>query len=159
MRILIVSDTHKSHRNLEKVIGEVGQIDMMIHLGDVEGADDYIAALVNCPVHFIRGNNDFFSDLPGEKEIFVDGLHIFLTHGHYYYVSMNEERLREEAKGRGADIAMYGHTHKPAYTDEDGLIVLNPGSIAFPRQAGRHPSYMIMETNPQEPPKIELKYV
>ena len=42
MKILIVSDTHKSHGNLEKAIQDAGRIDMLIHLGDVEGAEDYI---------------------------------------------------------------------------------------------------------------------
>ena len=36
----------------------------------------------------------------------------FATHGHYYGVSMGEERLKAEARGRGADIVMYGHTHR-----------------------------------------------
>ena len=45
MRVLIVSDTHKSHRNLERVLEKETGIDMMIHLGDVEGAEDYIEAL------------------------------------------------------------------------------------------------------------------
>ena len=37
MKILIVSDTHKSHKNLDKVLEIVKPIDMLIHLGDVEG--------------------------------------------------------------------------------------------------------------------------
>ena len=35
MKILIVSDTHKSHKNLDKVLEIVKPIDMLIHLGDV----------------------------------------------------------------------------------------------------------------------------
>ena len=58
MKILIVSDTHKSHKNLDKVLEIVKPIDMLIHLGDVE-EDDYIQALADCPAHIIRGNNDF----------------------------------------------------------------------------------------------------
>ena len=46
MRILIVSDTHKSHRNLERVLEQTVDIDMLIHLGDTcllytsDAADD-----------------------------------------------------------------------------------------------------------------------
>ena len=76
----------------------------------------------------VRGNNDFFSGLPGEEEFMIGGYHIFITHGHGYYVSMGEERLKQEARGRGADIAMYGHTHRPFYEKEKDLITLNPGS-------------------------------
>ena len=160
MKILIVSDTHGSHRNIEKVIKRTSGIDMLIHLGDTEGGEDYIRALVDYPVHVVRGNNDFFSDLPGEEEFDIKGKHIFITHGHYYYVALNEERLKEEARSRGADIVMYGHTHKPSYSfDEDGLLTLNPGSIAYPRQIGRKCSYMLMEITENIKPEIELMYV
>ena len=60
-------------------------------------------------------------------------------------MALGEERLKEEARQRGADIVMYGHTHKPSLTRDADLITLNPGSVAFPRQEGRRPSYMVME--------------
>ena len=159
MKILIVSDTHKSSRNLEQVIEREQPVDMLIHLGDVEGAEDYIKALVDCPVHMVGGNNDFFSDLPREEEFLVEGRRIFITHGHYYYVSMGEDKLKEAARKRGADIVMYGHTHKPAYSAEKGLVTLNPGSIAYPRQMGRQASYIMMELLEDEPPRVEIRYV
>ena len=37
MRVLIVSDTHGRHRGLDRALQEAGDIDMLIHLGDVEG--------------------------------------------------------------------------------------------------------------------------
>lgn len=159
MKVLIVSDTHKSHRNLEKVLERTDDIDMLIHLGDTEGGEDYIQALVDCPAHIVGGNNDFFSELPREEEFEIQGKHIFITHGHYYYVTMNEEYLKKEAKKRGVDIVMYGHTHRPAYSKKDGLITLNPGSIAYPRQIGREPSYMIMEIDENGTVNVQLMYV
>ena len=60
MRILIVSDTHRKHANLEYVLEKVKPLDLMIHLGDAEGAEDYIEAIADCPVEIIAGNNDFF---------------------------------------------------------------------------------------------------
>ena len=159
MKILIVSDTHKSHRNLEKVLGENKDIDMLIHLGDVEGGEDYIEALADCPVHMISGNNDFFSDLPSEEEFEIGRYRVFITHGHYYGIVMGEERLAREARERGADIVMYGHTHRPFFKEEEGLVVLNPGSIAYPRQLERRATYMIMELDKEGKAHFELKYV
>lgn len=159
MKVLIVSDTHKSHRNLDLVIEREAPIDMLIHLGDVEGCADYIEAVADCPVHMVRGNNDFFSELPAEEEFFIEGQHVFITHGHYYYVSMDEERLKQEARGRGADIVMYGHTHRPCLTKEDGLITLNPGSVAYPRQEGRRGSYMVMYASEKDGVEVEQKFV
>ena len=159
MKVVIVSDTHGSHRNLEKVLEEEKPMDMLIHLGDVEGGEDYITALADCPTHIVRGNNDFFYDLPGEEEFMMGGYHMFISHGHYYYVSMGEERLKEEARARGADIVMYGHTHKPTLTREEDLITLNPGSIAYPRQEGRRPSYMVMEIGGGDRIEFSLRYL
>ena len=51
----------------------------------------------------------------------------------------------DEAKDRGAQIAMFGHTHKPYLDIRENITVLNPGSLSFPRQDGRKPSYMLME--------------
>ena len=159
MKILIVSDTHKSHGNLEKAIQDAGRIDMLIHLGDVEGAEDYIRALVDCPAHILGGNNDFFSDLPWEEEFLIGEHHVFITHGHGYFVGMDEERLKAEARGRGADIVMYGHTHRPSITREKDLTVVNPGSIAYPRQEGRRGTYVLMETDENGKAEFALKYV
>ncbi len=159
MKIMIVSDTHKAHGNLKQALENEDNIDMFIHLGDAEGAEDYIAALAGCPVHMVRGNNDFFSDLPREEEFFIGGHHVFITHGHYYYVGMTEEHLKEEARDRGAEVVMYGHTHRPSLTEEGGLVVLNPGSIAYPRQMGRRSSYMIMELDKNNAMHFEVKYV
>ena len=37
MKILIISDTHGAHRNFDRVIEKEQPLDMLIHLGDVEG--------------------------------------------------------------------------------------------------------------------------
>ena len=159
MRIMIVSDTHGHHENLDIALEREGKLDMLLHMGDVEDGEHYIEAVAECPVHILAGNNDFFSYLPGEKEIKIGKYRVLMTHGHGYYVSMDTKRLRQEAYVRGVDIVMFGHTHRP-YMDLDGeVIVLNPGSIAYPRQEGRKGTYIIMETDCDGNARFELKYV
>lgn len=159
MRIMIVSDTHGRHGNLDVALEREGKIDMLLHMGDVEDGEDYIEAVAECPVHMLAGNNDFFSYLPGEKEIKIGKYRVFMTHGHGYYVSMNTQRLRREAAARDVQIVMFGHTHKP-YLDLDGeVVVLNPGSISYPRQEGRQGTYIMMEIDRDGDAKFELKYV
>lgn len=63
MKILVVSDTHGHTKNLERVLEKVGDIDLFIHCGDLEGGEDYIRALVDVPCYMVAGNNDWFSDL------------------------------------------------------------------------------------------------
>ena len=71
MKILIVSDTHGKDSNLETVLEIEKPIDMLIHLGDVEGSEEYIEVMAQCPCKMVAGNNDFFSDLPRELELNV----------------------------------------------------------------------------------------
>ena len=96
-------------------------------------------------MEIIAGNNDFFTSLPREREFYIGKYHVWLTHGHNYYVSMGDSVLKEEAVSRGADIVMFGHTHRPVVEVGKKLTALNPGSLSFPRQEGRRPSYILME--------------
>jgi len=159
MRILIVSDTHKKHGELEEIIKRVGKIDLMIHLGDSEGCEDYIAKLADCPLEIVAGNNDFFSDLEREKELQIGKYHVLITHGHYYYVSMGVEDIRKEASGRGMDVVMFGHTHRPFLDSSKGVVALNPGSVSYPRQEGRKPSYAMMEIDEQGEAHFSIEYL
>ncbi|MCI8659588.1 MAG: metallophosphoesterase [Lachnospiraceae bacterium] len=146
MKILIVSDTHRKDESLKQVIEEQAPLDMLIHLGDAEGSEMRIADWVNegCQLEMVMGNNDFFSSLDREIELELKGHRIFLTHGHYYNVSLGVEGLYQEAVDRNCDIAMYGHTHRPFLEKRGEVTILNPGSLSYPRQEGRKPSYMLM---------------
>ena len=148
MRILIVSDTHRRHDNLIEILETVQPLDMLIHLGDAEGEEDYIEVLAECPVEIVAGNNDFFSDLPREKSLRIGKYNVLLTHGHYYGVNMGMAEIEDEAAARQYDIVMFGHTHRPVIDyAKNGIIALNPGSISYPRQEGREPSCIMMETD------------
>lgn len=159
MKILIVSDTHRKHEYLEEVLEREKPLDMLIHLGDAEGCEDYIEMLAECPVEIIAGNNDFFSDLPGEREINIGRHKVLLTHGHYYYVNAGTGRLKDEAEERSIDIVMFGHTHRPVVEQDKNVIVLNPGSISYPRQDGRRPSYIIMDLDEEGEAHFSIEYL
>lgn len=159
MRILIVSDTHRQNRNLEEVLKRVGPVDMLLHLGDVEGSERYIESIAGCTVQFVAGNNDFFSNLEKEKELRIGKYKVLMTHGHYYHVSFDTEMLKQEARARGMDIVMFGHTHKPLVDVGFGVTALNPGSLSYPRQEGRRPSYIIMELDKQGEAHYSICYL
>ncbi|MCR4896565.1 MAG: metallophosphoesterase [Lachnospiraceae bacterium] len=144
MKILVVSDTHGRLDNFRRVM-EMHKPDLLIHCGDIEGQEAEIIEIAGCPVRMVAGNNDYFSDLPGEVEFTAGGQKIWVTHGHHYYVSMSSEYIAQEAMAREVDVAMFGHTHKPCVENRGGLVILNPGSLSYPRQEGREPSYIIME--------------
>lgn len=159
MKILIVSDTHGNENNLEKVLEQVGSIDRLIHLGDVEGAENYIRALTDAEVDMVAGNNDYFADLPAEMILTLGDYRALITHGHYYYVSRGPERLINAGREKGVDIVMFGHTHYPYLDVEGDITVLNPGSLTLPRQPGREPSYIVMEIDANGETHYEICYL
>ena len=161
MKLLVVIDTHRNDDNLKLGLSEECPLDMLIHLGDAEGSEHFIPDWVNpeCRMEMVLGNNDFFSRLDREREIDIAGHKAFITHGHYYGVSMGPEGLVDEAKSRGCDIAMYGHTHRPFLDVIDGVTVLNPGSLSYPRQEGRRPSYMIIHVDADGKMDYQQKYL
>ena len=161
MKILIISDTHGADQNVSRVLKAEEPVDMMIHLGDIEGTEERLRRMpgIKTAVCMVRGNNDFFSQLEREQEISIGPHKALLVHGHQYGVSMGTEVLREEAIARGCDMAMFGHTHRPFYKKEGGVAILNPGSLSFPRQEGRTPSYIIMEMQDNGEYEVFIKYI
>ena len=159
MKILIISDTHGKHDNLSRVLEQESPIDLLIHLGDAEGYEEYIAKQAGCPLEIVAGNNDFFSDLPREKELEIGKYKVLITHGHYYYVNTGIEEIARMAQGRDFDIVMYGHTHRPLIDIRKDIIVMNPGSLSYPRQEGRRPSYIVMETDQNGDAEFEIRYL
>lgn len=160
MIALIVSDTHGQEENLERVLDEIGMPDALIHLGDSEGGEETIPTLVTCPVYMVAGNCDFFSRLAKAQIVELGPHRLLITHGHYHYVTVGIRDLAEEAKANDCDIAMFGHTHRPLLDESDPeLTVLNPGSLSFPRQEGRRPSYALMEYEENGKAKFEIRYL
>ena len=159
MKVLIVSDTHRRNEKYIEVLERVAPVDMVVHCGDIEGSEYLIAQAAGCPVQMVVGNNDFFSDLPREKEFYIGKYKVWLTHGHNYYVSMYHEFLKQEARSRKVDIVMFGHTHKPVVDIEQGLIAVNPGSLTYPRQSNRRPSYIIMDLNRKGEDHFTINYL
>ncbi len=159
MKILIVSDTHRRDENFVKVLQAEKPVDRVIHLGDAEETESNMSRLTGQPLDIVSGNNDFFGDMPREKEIMLGNYRVLLTHGHYYYVSLDTKMLGREARARGFDIVMYGHTHRPKIEKKNDLVLLNPGSLSYPRQEGRKPSYIIMEMDESGNADYTIKYL
>lgn len=136
--LVILSDTHGHREGIEKLRGLFAENSYIIHLGD--GAADMreISAEYPDKTYVCQGNCDFYPAL-SEYELDVEGVRIFFCHGHKYRVKSGLSRLAEEAKRRGCRIALYGHTHKALISEENGVLLVNPGSLRYP--AGEGGSY------------------
>ena len=163
LRILLMSDSHGRNENVELAIAqvreEIGEFQMLIHLGDVGDARE-LESLAGVPCYIVRGNTDYDAKLLNANVIEAGGHRIFATHGHLYQVDMRLDLLRFAALENNCDIAMYGHTHVPYLEeDPDDVTILNPGSISKPRQADHRYTYMVMEIDDEDEVTYELRYV
>ena len=159
MKVLIVSDTHRNEDNLINVLEQEENLDLLIHCGDVEGAEYEIEHYAGCDTVFVAGNNDFFSQLPREAVLQIGKYKVWVTHGHNYYVNANPEYIKKEARARGMDMVFYGHTHRPVIDNYEGIIIVNPGSLTYPRQQERKCSYAVLEIEGDEIKRLEILYL
>ena len=161
MRILIISDTHGKEANLGSVLVREGSFDRAFHLGDVENSGWDLQERLKCPLDIVAGNCDYPGLFPGTRIVEIGACRFFLTHGHAYHVNWGLRELRTAALRQGCNLALYGHTHIPVVdTSDPELTVLNPGSLTYPRQQGKRPSYLIMTlTEAGKEPSFRLKYL
>lgn len=159
MRILIVSDSHGKHNYLDKVMEKVTNLDLVIHLGDFEGGEEYIKSIAPCRVEMVSGNNDYFTSVERDRTINIMNYKILLTHGHRYNVNMGTDRIKSIGIEQKVDIVMFGHTHKPLIDINNDITLINPGSITQPRQEGRTPSFILMEIDDKGCTHFTINYI
>lgn len=133
MRIGVVADSHGTLYRLDRTLSLMGELDMIIHLGDYYKDIIKVNEKYKKDIIYIRGNNDYNQEVPLDKVIDVEGKRIFLTHGHNYSVYYDLFKLQLKAQEENADIALYGHTHRQSREDYNGVMYLNPGSTSCPR--------------------------
>lgn len=131
--ILVISDTHGNKKAVEKLEPLIAENDYVIHLGD--GANDMLDIYKKYPekVYVCNGNCDWYGSriALNEWEIEIGSHKIFCCHGHKYGVKTSLNELKEEAIRRGCDVALYGHTHIAEVREEDGITLINPGSLSY----------------------------
>jgi uncharacterized protein len=125
-RIGLISDTHGLLRPEAKAFLEGS--DYIVHGGDIghSGILDELARIA--PVTAIRGNNDYgaWAEQLRETEFLQVG-------GVLMYVIHDIAHLDIEPAAAGVRVVMFGHSHKPAIEERNGVLYVNPGS-AGPRR-------------------------
>ena len=130
MKILVVSDTHHMISNAVNLINKL-KPDYVFHLGDVcDDCRQLEELFPSVIIVSVKGNNDYFDKTyPDERFFELGGKKIFMCHGHKYNVKMSMLPITYKAKELGADIVLYGHTHRAFLDNTDEMIILNPGSV------------------------------
>ncbi|MFT4107445.1 MAG: phosphodiesterase [Lacrimispora sp.] len=161
MKYMIASDIHGSAYYCRELLHayEGSGASRLVLLGDLlyhgprndlprDYAPKEVIAMLNGlkdQIYSVRGNCDTevdqmvleFPILGDYALLAVDGLTIYATHGHIY----NQDHLPPIQKG---DILLHGHTHILTAERDQGITVLNPGSVSIPK-GGNPPTYGILE--------------
>jgi len=122
----LISDTHGLLRPgaVEALRGS----DFIVHAGDI-GDPAILAALARlAPVTAVRGNVDrgsWAAALPETAVLTVGDAVIFVIH--------NLAALDRDPVTAGFRVVVSGHSHRPAWREQDGVLFVNPGS-AGPRR-------------------------
>ncbi|MFA6845223.1 MAG: YfcE family phosphodiesterase [Sphaerochaetaceae bacterium] len=143
---LVASDIHGSVYALEKLLSrcEEHQASELLLAGDI--GMQSLHTLFSClpiPTILVRGNCDNAYDfssfiLPPLVQRFpLFGRQVVMTHGDRYPTPNGFDMHKD-------DIFIFGHIHQSRlYRDKEGIIILNPGSAAFPR-GNDHTSYALI---------------
>jgi uncharacterized protein len=134
----LVSDTHGLIRDgLFEALSGVSQI---LHAGDVGGRPILDALSVIAPVLAVYGNVDPLDGLlPDAINTEAGGLSVHVSHGHELGSPVPAKLLARY----GADIIVFGHTHRPLVHRDGNRLVVNPGA-AGPRRFDIQPSVGIL---------------
>ena len=122
----LISDTHGLLR--PQALRALEGSDLVIHAGDVGDPEILDSLKTLAPVFAVRGNVDtdpWARALPETEVIETDAATIYVLH--------DVHALDLDPVAAGFHIIVSGHSHKPARTEQSGVLFLNPGS-AGPRR-------------------------
>lgn len=138
MKLAIFSDTHDNIWKLDSALGEIAEVDVLVHCGDL--CSPFMIkrlgeAAAGRPIHIVWGNNDGDTHLMCQvasqypeihlhgpmAQLTIDGVRIAVNH--------YPEIARPLAASGSYDLVCYGHDHT-AYQGRSGeCVLLNPGEL------------------------------
>jgi len=134
-RLLVFGDAHvptrrdsipsEFYRHIETTT-----YDSALITGDLVREQDMRALFPPLPRTFIvMGNMDYGQNHNFHEIVEVDEFKMLLLHGTQLRPRGNLEQLWEIANQVEADIAIHGHTHRPAIDLYKNRLLLNPGTV------------------------------
>lgn len=141
MQIIVVSDNHRDYELIEKLSQMYNKADLFLHAGDSCLREEEIYPFIT-----VKGNQDYYITKV-YRIIEANGINIFLFHGHTS--RLDPIVLSAIARNNNCQIIIHGHTHKPYYQVVEGIHILCPGSLAYPRSS-RGKTYAIIDIDNQK---------
>ena len=149
MKLYIISDTHGNTDKALQIYGRLNSIDLIIHLGDMERDARKIETLTGKTVISVIGNNEISFTKEDFRILETEYGNLLLTHGHKQKVKHGLQNLLYRTAELKCKAVFFGHTHFPLFTEENGIYLINPGSLTHPMD-GADGSYAIANTSAGE---------
>lgn len=125
MNLGLISDTHGLLR--PEALAALRDCALIVHAGDIGGAEVLRGLEALAPVVAVRGNNDrddWAAGIPERRTVEAAGARLLLLH------DLADLRATGSA---GTDAVICGHSHRPCIERRNGVLFINPGS-AGPRR-------------------------
>ena len=139
MLVAVLADTHIPRRAQglpEGLTPHLESADLILHAGDLLVEDVLYEMEAYAPVRAVKGNVDGWNvRLPETLEFEVGGVPGAMIHD----AGTKKGRWgRMRRRFPEARVVVFGHSHIPWLEDEEGLMLLNPGSPTDRRRAPDH---------------------
>ncbi len=139
MLAVALADTHIPRRAgalPESLLPHLERADLILHAGDLMDPKLFDTLTAYAPVKAVRGNLDPpDARLPETLEFEFGGVNVAMIHDSGPKKGRHNRLRRRFPEAR---VVVFGHSHIPWLTDEDGLLLLNPGS---PTDKRRQPDF------------------
>ena len=147
----VISDTHG--RLPRSALEVFGNVNLIIHAGDI-GEPDILKALNKiAPTKAVRGNMDtgnWALKLPKNEIVKIEQILLYVLH--------DVNGFKHQPDSAAYDAVISGHTHRPTVEKRHGMLYINPGSAVQPR-FGYPPSVALLQikNNAIQARLVELK--
>jgi uncharacterized protein len=125
----VIADTHMPRRARtlpESLIPHLERADLILHAGDLMDPTLLEELAAYAPIRAVRGNLDPpEARLPETLEFEFGGARVAMTHDSG---TKRGRRSRMRRRFPEARVVVFGHSHVPWLEDQDGFLLLNPGS-------------------------------
>lgn len=132
MKIVVMSDSHYYEKSVEAVRRHLEGADVLLHCGDGAPDIEILKKTFKGEVHAVCGNCDIDCSYPQEILLEFGGIKIFMAHGHRYNVKYEYNSIVYRCREVGASIGLFGHSHKAMIDKDQGVTIMNPGSVSLP---------------------------
>lgn len=148
MNILVLSDTHGRLQAAQEMYERLCAgiiIDHIIHCGDYARDAEALARRYKIPFTAVRGNCDGCTRREW-KTVETPAGNILVIHGHTEHVGQTLSGAAKLARAENCIAVCFGHTHVPVNETVDGIRMINPGSLTFPRDGTEGSAALIVAT-------------